>query len=328
MDIQAYSKMGVGELKKLLEERKIDGRSKVTKKDAMIKVLELFDQDPEDKKAIKALIAELATPKKTTSSSKSKGEEGPEAKVEIKEPETKEPQTSEKPVKEKKKPSSKPSSEEKVTVAEKPTEKAEKKVITKKVKDDEEEQPIKKVQDKKTLSIEKVKVKSVKQDDKELDDKQKQPEPKVEINEKKVDEEKEPGPEQEKVKEPEHEEKEEQKQQAQTQQEQKPSEEKLEPTEDKTNSSQDESTPKSRSVEDDSPIVDAETIKNDEDMKEIFKLSRDILKRLKVFAREAASDDEFKEVWIKDLKKMKKKMDYELGMMGAYDEELLGEQEM
>jgi hypothetical protein len=51
----SYSKMTVGELKKLMEERKIEGRSKITKKEALVKVLETYDQDPEDKDAIKSL---------------------------------------------------------------------------------------------------------------------------------------------------------------------------------------------------------------------------------------------------------------------------------
>jgi hypothetical protein len=40
-----YSKMTNAELKKVLKTRKINGRSKLTKKENMIKVLELFDQE-------------------------------------------------------------------------------------------------------------------------------------------------------------------------------------------------------------------------------------------------------------------------------------------
>jgi hypothetical protein len=59
-----YSSMTSAELKKILEERKIDGRSKLTKKDTMVRVLELFDKDPQDKKSISSLVAELSTPRK------------------------------------------------------------------------------------------------------------------------------------------------------------------------------------------------------------------------------------------------------------------------
>ena len=86
-----YSKMSVAELKKLLEERKIDGRSKLTKKDSIIKVLELFDQDPENKDAIKDLVNEIGTPKKVANKeddkkeikTESKKEEQEKKKVEI-----------------------------------------------------------------------------------------------------------------------------------------------------------------------------------------------------------------------------------------------------
>jgi hypothetical protein len=74
-----YSKMTAVELKKLMDSRKIEGRSKLTKKETMIKVLELFDQNPEDKESIASLVAELSTPKKKNVS-KSEMEEGNEQK--------------------------------------------------------------------------------------------------------------------------------------------------------------------------------------------------------------------------------------------------------
>jgi hypothetical protein len=65
-----YTKMNTASLKKLLENRGIEGRSRLTTKDAMIKVLEIFDQDPEDKAAISSLVAEVSTPRKNSSSGK------------------------------------------------------------------------------------------------------------------------------------------------------------------------------------------------------------------------------------------------------------------
>ena len=99
----AYSKMGVADLKKLLEERKIDGRSKLAKKEAMIKVLELYDQDPEDKKAISALILDIGKSKSKGSSSKSKEEQTPDAEIIIDVP-----QSNETTKKESKKPKKEP----------------------------------------------------------------------------------------------------------------------------------------------------------------------------------------------------------------------------
>jgi len=58
----------------------------------------------------------------------------------------------------------------------------------------------------------------------------------------------------------------------------------------------------------------------DDGMKEVFKLSRDILKRLKLLAREAALDSEFKMEWIGALKKMKNNFDDQLKVFGAYEE--------
>jgi len=68
IEVVDYSKMPATALKKLLDERKIEGRSKLTKKEAMVKVLELFDQNPEDKAAIAALVAEISTPRKKAAS--------------------------------------------------------------------------------------------------------------------------------------------------------------------------------------------------------------------------------------------------------------------
>jgi hypothetical protein len=72
-----YSKMTVPALKKLLENRNIEGRSKLTTKGAIIKVLEIFDQDPEDKASISALVAEVSTPRKKKSEESSTDEEKP-----------------------------------------------------------------------------------------------------------------------------------------------------------------------------------------------------------------------------------------------------------
>ena len=296
---KAYSKMGVGELKKLLEERKIDGRSKLTKKESMVKVLELCDQDPDDKKTIKALIAELATPKKTSSSTKSKDEVEPEKEVVVSAEVTSEKAKKPKKVKEdkveKEDKKVKESKETKVKESKEPKEpkvKESKEPIEPKVKEpkepkefkDSSESTVTKIKPK--LQKEKVRVKTVKQDDGEKE--QAQEEAKEQPQEQAQEELKAAEPVQEHI----HEER--------VQEERSPSD-----------------------SQDDSPIVDQDTINQDEEMKEIFKLSRDILKRLKLFAREAASDDEFKGFWIKELKKMKKDFDSNLTLMGAYDEDLL-----
>ena len=76
-----YAKMSVAELKKILEERKMDGRSKLTKKDTIIKALEFFDQDPEDKHGLKDLITEIGTPKKVSSTKKEEEEKVPKEKA-------------------------------------------------------------------------------------------------------------------------------------------------------------------------------------------------------------------------------------------------------
>jgi hypothetical protein len=87
---QDYSKMTNAELKKLLDTRKIEGRSKLTKKEAMIKVLTLFDENPEDNVSITALVAELSTPrKKNNSKSEEEGKKSSEEGEEKEKPKRK-----------------------------------------------------------------------------------------------------------------------------------------------------------------------------------------------------------------------------------------------
>jgi hypothetical protein len=60
-----YSTMSVADLKKLLDERKIEGKSKLTKKESIVKVLETYDLNPEDKDAIQSMVNEMASVKKS-----------------------------------------------------------------------------------------------------------------------------------------------------------------------------------------------------------------------------------------------------------------------
>jgi hypothetical protein len=133
-----YTKMSAVALKKLLDERKIEGRSKITKKDAMIKVLELFDQNPDDKLSITALISENSTPRKKTTKS-----------AETDAPVSEEGETPVKKTKSKKVTSDAPVSEE----GETPVKKTKSKKVTSDAPvSDEGETPVKKTKSKKVTS--------------------------------------------------------------------------------------------------------------------------------------------------------------------------------
>ena len=54
-----YSRLNITKLKEQLKERNIDGRSKLTTKDAIISVLKLHDNQPDNKEAIRKLIVSL-----------------------------------------------------------------------------------------------------------------------------------------------------------------------------------------------------------------------------------------------------------------------------
>ena len=121
---QDYSKMTAVELKKLLDTRKIEGRSKLTKKETMIKVLELFDQNPDDKESIAALVAELSTPRKKNTSKSEVQEEGNESEEKPKNSRSKKESSDEEKPKRKpraKKDTTESSSEEKSKEAKKET---------------------------------------------------------------------------------------------------------------------------------------------------------------------------------------------------------------
>ena len=375
-DDSPYSKLGVGELKKLLEERKIDGRSKLTKKEGMVKVLDLYDQDPEDKAAIKALIAEIGTPKKTASTEKSKDETNPpESEVIITDSLSERvPPSSE----EKNEKNTEPKKVKKTSAEIKDSKISETSLIPEKEKSTDEKTtsdiisaPILNPKNKKDDWLlsegirredyppgcrfvktksgkvkvhypkdckgdsdeknEVVKVKNVKQIEEQDERPNTEQENKKEEQEEVVDKKEQDvnNEEQEVDKQQPIEKEEAEPEQSQEPTPEEPAEKEPEP-EPETEESQ-ESKPEeheleqSQSSEEESPILDQETIDKDEDMKEIFKLSRDILKRLKVFAREAVGDDEFKKEWIVALKKMKKNFDHQLVMMDAYDQEMLGE---
>jgi hypothetical protein len=65
----SYNSMSNAELKKIIDERKIEGRSKLTLKTAMIEALTFQDENPEDKKGLAELISKYNKPKKDTSDS-------------------------------------------------------------------------------------------------------------------------------------------------------------------------------------------------------------------------------------------------------------------
>ena len=94
-----YSKMTTASLKKLLEQRNVEGRSRLTTKDTMIKVLELFDQDPQDKTSISAFVAEISTPRKKKNKSESSDHETTTKKSKKEKSESSEETSEEKPKK-------------------------------------------------------------------------------------------------------------------------------------------------------------------------------------------------------------------------------------
>jgi hypothetical protein len=68
-----------------------------------------------------------------------------------------------------------------------------------------------------------------------------------------------------------------------------------------------------------------ELCKKMEKRDQIIKSTRDILRRLKVLAREAVNNETFTENWLADLNKIKKDLDEKIEIMDIYDEEILGE---
>jgi len=70
-DNTSYNSMSNAELKKIIDERKIEGRSKLTLKSAMIEALTFQDENPDDKKGLAELIAKYTKAKKDSGSESS-----------------------------------------------------------------------------------------------------------------------------------------------------------------------------------------------------------------------------------------------------------------
>jgi hypothetical protein len=65
-----YGKLSLVELKKLIEERKIDHKSRITKKEHLMRLLEQYDETPEDNQAMMNLIDQLTEIKKVEQQNK------------------------------------------------------------------------------------------------------------------------------------------------------------------------------------------------------------------------------------------------------------------
>jgi hypothetical protein len=63
----SYNKMSCADLKKILNERKINRRSNLTKKEEMVKVIEFNDKYPHDKTGLENMITDLTLVKKSKS---------------------------------------------------------------------------------------------------------------------------------------------------------------------------------------------------------------------------------------------------------------------
>jgi hypothetical protein len=293
---QDYSKMTAVDLKKLLDIRKIEGRSKLTKKETMVKVLELFDQNPDDKSAITALVAELSTPRKRNTSKSENNDSDQEkneskskklTKTEISEEEESPKEISGEITKEK--PKRNPRSKKEVSTepeAEKP-----KKTRSKKEVSTGSEEPSVVVDDqgsplKETLVDEKEPSSVVSEDIQSARSESETTQEDVEII-------------------------------------QKTSEEVLK---------RGKNLPGAVKVLPDFPVkegkkeVDPEPtahqpevvdLEDDPSMQEVFSLTRDILRRMKYLAREAHENEKFKKSWIDTLMKLKGDFDQELELLGA-----------
>lgn len=337
-----YSKMTATELSKLLNERKIEGRSKLTKKETMIKVLELFDKDPEDKKAIASLVAELSTPRKRNTTKSETAEEEKPKKSRMKKEESSEEDTVEESQVEEKK--------EKKTKGKKTSDEPEEKEKSKKGKEKSkslEDKPKKNKE--KENAKDKTKTRNVVRKEEETSDESdssralsfndalisdKEPSPSVidvDMNAtQKVDVASEDT--ESKIEEP----------ILDTESTEKMSEREVEELDKKTKLIQENIQLKSKEVfikEGKQEIPDdfdkstssepvayqSEMPDPDEDtsMIEIFKLTRHILRQMKYLTKVAQKDENFKESWTNTLMKLKGKFDKELELVGEnMDDEL------
>jgi hypothetical protein len=347
IEVVDYSKMTATALKKLLDERKIDGRSKLTKKEAMMKVLELFDQNPEDKSAIAALVAEISTPRKRNAT---KSEVEPEETTEDKKEEeskmnVEKPKKKSKSKKETSSESEEPVKEESHNNKEKPKKKSKaKKETSSESEEGDKEKPKRKGKSKKETS------EDSKKNAKTKTNKKKEEETPVESTISSTSDvllnssdalrlisDKEPSPSiidmvdriedsqaTQKIEDNEATQKIEETSALKKRGRKLPgavkvlpeiyvNEEKKEVSDD--SGTQMEATPTAHQPE----MVDPE---DDPAMIEVFKLTRDILRQMKYLAREAHRDDNFKKSWTKQLSNMKKDFEHQLGMLGAtVDEE-------
>lgn len=71
----SYQSMSNSELKKIIDERKMEGRSKLTIKSAMIEALTFQDENPDDKKGLAELISKYSKVKKDSTSESSAASE-------------------------------------------------------------------------------------------------------------------------------------------------------------------------------------------------------------------------------------------------------------
>lgn len=312
---QEYAKMTAVDLKKLLDARKIEGRSKLTKKDTMIRVLELFDQNPEDKASISALVAELSTPKKSKNASKSEitDDQSVEETQETKgNPNVNETQEEEKP---KRKPRTKKETTE--SEEEKPKKTRTKKETT---ESEEEEKPKKTRTKKETTESEEKPKKTKTKKDKGVE---KVSEP---VSEEPLISDRSPSP--SIVEMPED-----------PEATQKMSEEETslvvskksgkslpgairvlpdvptkEPSKETSEEAKSEVESEPEPTAHQPEVVDLE---DDPSMQEVFSLTRDILRRMKYLAREAHEDDTFKKSWINTLTKLRGDFDDQLGLLGV-----------
>jgi hypothetical protein len=75
-----YEKMNVSELKKIIDSRKIEGKSKLTTKKAMIEVIIFGDQNPHDHKGLCQIVSKYGKKKNVPSSEGTQGTEEGELK--------------------------------------------------------------------------------------------------------------------------------------------------------------------------------------------------------------------------------------------------------
>lgn len=73
-----------------------------------------------------------------------------------------------------------------------------------------------------------------------------------------------------------------------------------------------------KEVEEPTPeSLEKEVEQEDPSMKEIYALTRDILKRITYLEKEAHEDEKFKKSWLHTLNQLKEDLDHQLGMQGA-----------